>query len=85
MNQLIRISLTAVMATVSAGTLAANEGMATDKTTDMGRMMDTNKDGMVSKKEFMDYQEVMWKQLAKNKDDLVMMKDMHMMNDTIKK
>ena len=36
------------------------------KPSDMAKMMDTNKDGFVSKKEFMDFQEKFFKQLDKD-------------------
>lgn len=43
------------------------------------KMMDTNGDGMISKDEFMKYQEMMYDKMQKNKDGMVDMKDMSTM------
>ena len=40
------------------------------------KMMDTNSDGMISKKEYMTHQEMMWNNMKKNKDGLATMHDM---------
>ena len=49
-----------------------------------GRMemeaMDTNKDGMISKEEFMTFHEAMYDSMKKNKDGMVDMKEMRMMH-----
>ena len=42
--------------------------------------MDTNKDGMISKEEFMTFHEAMYDAMKKNKDGMVDMKDMRMMH-----
>ncbi|MEO5621998.1 MAG: EF-hand domain-containing protein [Dokdonella sp.] len=42
--------------------------------------MDTNGDGMISKDEFMNHMQAKWDKLPKNKDGMVMMKDMEMMH-----
>jgi EF hand len=41
--------------------------------------MDTDNDGTVSKEEFMKAHEAMWEKMKKNKDGLVDVKEMHMM------
>ncbi len=40
------------------------------------KQMDTNGDGMISRKEYMAHQEMMWTNMNKNKDGLVTMHDM---------
>ena len=42
------------------------------------KMMDTNQDGMISETEFMNHHKMMWAKMKKNKDGLVLMKDMNM-------
>jgi hypothetical protein len=42
------------------------------------KMMDTNKDGLISETEFMDHHKMMWTKTKKNKDGLVPVEDMHM-------
>ena len=42
--------------------------------------MDTNKDGMISKEEFMTFHEAMYDSMKKNKDGMVDMKEMKMMH-----
>jgi hypothetical protein len=44
------------------------------------KMMDTNKDGMISKDEFMKHHEMMWDKMKKNSAGSVDMKDMEMMH-----
>ena len=44
-----------------------------------GKMMDTNRDGMISKEEFMTYHEAMFDRMKKNANGMVMMKDMRIM------
>ena len=44
------------------------------------RAMDTNKDGMISKQEFMAFHEARFDAMKKNEDDLVDVKDMHPMH-----
>ena len=44
------------------------------------KAMDTNSDGMVSKDEYMKYQEAQYEKMKKNKDGMVDMKDMGMMH-----
>lgn len=44
------------------------------------KMMDTNKDGMISKDEFMKHHEMMWDKMKKNSGGSVDMKDMEAMH-----
>jgi hypothetical protein len=44
------------------------------------KMMDTNKDGMISKDEFMKHHEMMWDKMKKNSTGSVDMKDMEAMH-----
>ena len=44
------------------------------------KMMDTNKDGMISKDEFMKHHEMMWDKMKKNSAGTVDMKDMEAMH-----
>lgn len=48
---------------------------------DMKIMMDANKDGMVSKDEYMKYHEDMWAKMKKGKGGMVDLKDMGMMHE----
>lgn len=66
------ILLTTGLAAVAAdakqgGTMAMDMDMST---------MDTNKDGMISKEEFMKHHEAMWEKMKKNKSGMVDLKDM---------
>ena len=47
--------------------------------------MDTNHDGMISKKEFMKFHEEMWAKMKKNKSGMIDMKDMEMMHANMMK
>ena len=49
------------------------------------KAMDTNHDGMISKKEFMKFHEDMWAKMKKNKSGMVDMKDMEMMHGSMMK
>ena len=49
------------------------------------KAMDANGDGMISKSEFMKYHEAMWAKMKKNKNGMVDMKDMGMMQDGMAK
>ena len=63
-------------------------GMSMSKGMGMGmdmKMMDTNKDGMISKEEFMKHHESMFDKMKKDSNDMVSMKDMHMMMDGMMK
>ena len=60
----------------------AADGMKHDM---MMKSMDSNSDGMVSKKEFMKYHEHMWAKMKKDKSGMVSMKDMEMMHGEMMK
>jgi hypothetical protein len=49
------------------------------------KMMDTNKDGMISKDEFMKHHEMMWDKMKKNSTGSVDMKDMESMHKEMMK
>ena len=64
----------AILAVAAASAMAA-DSMGMDM-----KAMDTNKDGMVSKDEYMKYHEAMWMKMKKGKDGMVDMKDVGMMH-----
>ena len=89
MARLIPALLATLMLSVPFSALAARE--TPQQTEDLGvtdnpnwvrtfrdhnRMMDTNHDGMISKKEYMTHQEMMWSNMNKNQDGLASMHDM---------
>jgi hypothetical protein len=49
------------------------------------KAMDTNHDGMISKKEFMNFHEEMWAKMKKNKSGMVDIKDMEQMHNGMMK
>ena len=49
------------------------------------KAMDTNHDGMISKKEFMKFHEEMWAKMKKNKSGMVDIKDMEQMHNGMMK
>jgi hypothetical protein len=49
------------------------------------KAMDTNHDGMISKKEFMKFHEEMWAKMKKNKSGMVDIKDMELMHNGMMK
>ncbi len=83
MTKLISAVMTAAL--LGAGATAfAKDNMAYRPMMD-GKMMDANGDGMISKDEYMNYHESMWMKMKKNKDGMVMMKDMGMMGGSAPK
>ena len=58
----------------------ANEGMKHDGMHSGMAAMDANGDGMISKDEFMNFHQAQWDKMPKNKDGMVMMKDMEKMH-----
>ena len=69
---------------VATGVFAADDVKPQGMMMDM-KAMDTNHDGMISKKEFMKHHENMWAMMKKNKSGMVNMKDMEMMHDNMMK
>lgn len=59
---------------------AADEDMKNDAMAMKMKTMDANNDGMISKKEFMDYHAMMWDKMPKNKEGMVTMSDMMKMH-----
>ena len=87
MNKLLSILLGAAFVSAAASVAAADD-MKQGKGMAMGmdmKMMDTNKDGMISKEEFMKHHEAMWEKMKKNKNGMVDIKDMNMMHDMMMK
>jgi hypothetical protein len=58
----------------------ANDGMKHDGMHSGMAAMDTNGDGMISKDEFMNFHQAQWDKMPKNKDGMVIMKDMEKMH-----
>lgn len=64
---------------VSTGAFAADDMKHQGMMMDM-KSMDSNSDGMISKKEFTKHHENMWAKMKKTKSGMVDMKDMEMMH-----
>jgi hypothetical protein len=77
MNKAKAILFTAAF--VATGAFAMDDMKSQGMMMDMNAM-DTNHDGMISKKEFMKYHEDMWAKMKKNKAGMVDIKDMEMMH-----
>ncbi len=71
------IALTAVLLFAASGTASADHHM---KGEGGMKMMDTNKDGMISKDEFMKHHEMMYEKMKKNSAGMIDMKDMEAMH-----
>jgi aminopeptidase C len=87
MNKVLSILFGAALAGAAASGAAA-DNMKQGKGMAMGmdmKMMDTNKDGMISKDEFTKHHEAMWEKMKKNKNGMVDMKDMNMMHSEMMK
>src|SRR6266581_1353871 len=84
MRRLLYIFLATGMAGVSISAGAMDDMKPQGMMMDM-KAMDTNHDGMISKKEFMKFHEDMWARMKKNKSGMVDMKDMEMMHDGMMK
>ena len=74
MSKLPYVVVAALLACASVPALAMD-----DMKMDM-KAMDTNGDGMISKKEFMKYHETMYNKMKKGSNGMVSMKDMDMMH-----
>jgi len=83
MSKLFSSLITGACLSASVAAFAADE-MKPGMMMDMSKM-DANGDGMISKSEFMKHQESMFNGMKKNKDGMVMMKDMQMMNSGMMK
>lgn len=78
MNKMLSFALTGGL--MCTATLAmADDAMKSDAMHSK-MSMDANSDGMVSKDEYMNYYQSQWDKMPKNKDGMVMMKDMNMMH-----
>ena len=84
MQRLLHILLATGLAGVSISVGAMDDMKPQGMMMDM-KAMDTNHDGMISKKEFMKFHEDMWAKMKKNKSGMVDMKDMEMMHDRMMK
>lgn len=89
MNKLLSALFAAALITVPFSAMAEKAG---DDTQDLGvqdkdswvknfrmhnKQMDTDRDGMISQKEYMTHQEMMWENVRKNQDGLATMHDMN--------
>ena len=84
MHRLLLILLAAGLASIGISAVAMDDINPQGVMMDM-KAMDTNHDGMISKKEFMKFHEDMWAKMKKNKSGMVDMKDMEMMHDGMMK
>jgi hypothetical protein len=84
MHRLLYIFFATGLTSVSISAVAMDDMKPRGMMMDM-KAMDTNHDGMISKKEFMKFHEDMWAKMKKNKSGMVDMKDMEMMHDGMMK
>ena len=84
MHRLLHIFLATGLAGVSIAAVAMDDMKPQGMMMDM-KAMDTNHDGMISKKEFMKFHEDMWAKMKKNKSGMVDMKDMEAMHESMMK
>ena len=84
MKKLLLVLGTTAIVGISLSAFAADD-MKQSKGMMMMKMMDSNSDGMISKVEFVKHHEKMYDEMKKNKDGMVDMKDMQMMNDGMMK
>ena len=84
MHRLLHIVLATGLAGISISAVAMDDMKPQGMMMDM-KGMDTNHDGMISKKEFMKFHEDMWAKMKKNKSGMVDMKDMEMMHEGMMK
>jgi hypothetical protein len=78
MNKMLALALTGGLMCTAALAMA-DDAMKSDAMHSK-MSMDANNDGMVSKDEYMNYYQSQWDKMPKNKDGMVMMKDMNMMH-----
>jgi EF hand len=79
MSKLLSLLVAIGVAGASISVVAMEDMKSPGMLMDMNAM-DTNHDGMISKKEFMKYHEDMWAKMKKNKAGMVDIKDMQMMH-----
>ncbi len=84
MHRRLQIFLAMGLAGVSISAVAMDDMKPQGMMMDM-KAMDTNHDGMISKKEFMKFHEDMWAKMKKNKSGMVDIKDMEMMHEGMMK
>ena len=84
MHRLLCIFLAMGLASVGISAVAMDDMKPQGMMMEM-KAMDTNHDGMISKKEFMKFHEEMWAKMKKNKSGMVDMKDMQTMHDGMMK
>ena len=84
MHRLLYILFAMCLTSASISAVAMHDMKPQGMNMDM-KAMDTNHDGMISKKEFMKFHEDMWAKMKKNKLGMVNMKDMEMMHDGMMK
>ena len=73
-------TLVATALMCATGFAFANDGMKHDGMHPGMAAMDANGDGMISKDEFMNFHQAQWDKMPKNKDGMVMMKDLEKMH-----
>ena len=84
MQRLLHIFLATGLAGVSISAIAMDDMKPQGMMMDM-KAMDTNHDGMISKKEFMKFHEDMWAKMKKNKSGMVDIKEMEAMHEGMMK
>jgi len=84
MHKLLYIFFATGLAVASISAVAMDDMKPQGMMMDI-KAMDTNHDGMISKKEFMKFHEDMWAKMKKNKSGMVDMKDMEMMHEGMMK
>src|ERR1700686_237551 len=84
MHRLPYIFFAASLASVSISAVAMDDMKPQGMMMEM-KAMDTNHDGMISKKEFMKFHEEMWAKMKKNKSGMVDIKDMEQMHNSMMK
>ena len=84
MRRLLYIFFATGLASVGVSAVAMDDVKPQGMMMEM-KAMDTNHDGMISKKEFMKFHEEMWAKMKKNKSGMVDIKDMERMHNDMMK
>jgi hypothetical protein len=84
MRRLLYIFFATGLASVGVSAVAMDDVKPQGMMMEM-KAMDTNHDGMISKKEFMKFHEEIWAKMKKNKSGLVDIKDMELMHNSMMK